>query len=71
MCHRRVRTRRAHGYSGALVTVGDGNAMTMKGAPYLTAIFPDISSVWDYVPHISYLLQAMWRQSNRRMRSER
>ena len=30
---------RAHGYSGALVTVGDGNAMTMKGAPLFNRDF--------------------------------
>ena len=37
--HRRVRTRRAHGYSGALVKVGDGNAMQMKGVPLFNRRF--------------------------------
>ena len=36
-------------------------------APYLSAPCPDISSVWDYVPHISYLLQATWTHDGRQI----
>ena len=48
---------RAHEYSGALVREGGGNAINsqLRPPPYLTASFPNIFSVWDYVPHVSYL----------------
>ena len=44
-------SRRAYGYSGTLVREGDGNAINSHlRPPYLSALFPNIFSVWDYVP---------------------
>ena len=51
-----VRIWRAHGYSGALVREGGGNTFNPSLSPsYLTAWFSHIFSVWDYIPHGSYL----------------
>ena len=62
---------RAHGYSGALVREGGGNAIKVTFAPsYLTMLFPNLFSVWDYVPTRSYLLQVTWTHGGRWIQSE-
>ena len=37
----------------------------MIAPPYLSASCPIIFSVWDYVPHDTYLLQVTWTDGNR------
>ena len=60
---------RAHGYSGALVKEGAVTQLIHICAPYLSAFFPNISSVWDYVPHDTYLCKT--RGSIRAVESKR
>ena len=63
---------RAHGYSGALVREGGGNAIKVTFAhPYLRALLPNFFSVWDYAPTRFLPLQDVWRLTGRRMRSGR
>ena len=48
---------RAHGHSGTVVREGGGNAISgYLRPPYLSTSFPNSFSVWDYVPHVSYLV---------------
>ena len=41
---------RAHGYSGPWLGIRGGNALALNRPPYLTLLFPLLSSLWDYVP---------------------
>ena len=62
---------RAHGRSGTLVRERAVMQLVDNCAPpYLTARFPNIFSMWDYVPHVSHLLQATWTQRKHRMQSD-
>ena len=58
---------RAHGNSGTLVTVGDGNAMKTKGSspiqPQQTQIFSPCGTMF---PH-GFTLQATWTRGQRRI----
>ena len=69
--HRRVGTRRAHGYSGALVTVGDGNAMIRKGAPLFNCVLSHYFLRVGLCSHKVFLLQDTWRYDTRRIWSRR
>ena len=64
----RVGIWRAHGLVGPSKMIG-AVCNSVKLPRYLYLTFFKISSVWDYVPHISYLMQATWTHSGRRIQS--
>ena len=63
--------RRAHGYSGALVRVGGGNAIDSQLRPLIEACYFHFCLPCGTMFPCNYLLQVMWRKGVRWMRSER